>query len=736
MKKSFTNYFFVNNIKIYNIEKNRNIIDYLENLNVKIPHYCYHPKLTVSGNCRMCLVELKNSPKPLVSCAMTVTNNLEIYTDSPLVKKARENILEFLLLNHPLDCPVCDQGGECDLQDQSYIFGSTNKRFYNYKRSVINKNLGPIVKTVMTRCIHCTRCVRFAAEVAGISDLGMYGRGYNSEIGTYISKVFDSELSGNVIDICPVGALTNKPYSFVDRNWELTNINSIDCMDSFGENVNISVKNINTITKIYPSYSYQDGTNSWITNKTRFSFDGMFTSERIFDLNVLNSTFNDDITWKNIFKEIIYIIYFQKHLTKLYSFKNTLHIVLGENVNIESLNTLFLLKQTFPFIKLCKLKSNNICSDLEESFTTDNISDYSIDRFTNCLLIGVNTRFESPTLNIKLKKKIQKGGFNIYAINSFLDLLLPYSCLGNSLTNLKQIAEGTHPICQKLKNNPTMIIFNPNLHTNYLVSKYFKTLSKYIKNSFISKNNINIVNKSLTEPTVNYFSGLDCLTLQSFKNSAGLYLINISKKDKFIKKIVNFKLFNYISSNKNNFVSSVLLNQTHFENLSDSFRKKFKISINLPNTSFYEENGSFFNTEGYLRKSIKVVPSKGSSKNNNEILKAFLFYLKKEFLKLEKTTTTKSSPFLNYFMLNFSPLFHFKQANDKITFKKSFLKLNFSNSQVINYNLKKNCLSKPYLWLDDFYIGGKDLYSSFSKIMVECSKLNRKKTSNFINSFQ
>jgi NADH dehydrogenase (ubiquinone) Fe-S protein 1 len=169
----------------------------------------------------MCLVELKNSPKPVVSCAMNAKSclaNGAVYTNSSLVKKARENVLEFLLLNHPLDCPICDQGGECDLQDQSLFFGLTKKRFYSFKRVVLNKNIGPVVKTVMTRCIHCTRCVRFAAEIAGIEDLGMFGRGLQSEIGTYIEKIFQSELSGNVIDLCPVGALTSKPYPFVNRS--------------------------------------------------------------------------------------------------------------------------------------------------------------------------------------------------------------------------------------------------------------------------------------------------------------------------------------------------------------------------------------------------------------------------------------------------------------------------------------------------------------------------------------
>jgi len=192
------------------------LIAYLIANGITIPHYCYHNDLSIAGNCRVCLIELKNSMKPVVSCATnaTIIHNNKIYYDSALIKKARENILEFLLLNHPLDCPICDQGGDCDLQDQSLFFGITKRRFYKYKRIVFDKNLGPIVKTVMTRCIHCTRCVRFATEIAGVSDLGVFGRGNQSEIGLYVNKVFLSELSGNVIDICPVGLFTTKKFQF------------------------------------------------------------------------------------------------------------------------------------------------------------------------------------------------------------------------------------------------------------------------------------------------------------------------------------------------------------------------------------------------------------------------------------------------------------------------------------------------------------------------------------------
>lgn len=205
-----------NKNQIKNLDNKLTLISYLINKGITIPHYCYHNDLSIAGNCRVCLVELKNSPKPVVSCAINAKScllNNNVYYDSVLLKKARENILEFLLLNHPVDCPICDQGGECDLQEQSLFFGLTKKRFYKFKRVVTDKDLGPVVKTVMTRCIHCTRCVRFATEIAGVEDLGVFGRGVNSEIGTYVDKVFLSELSGNVIDLCPVAKFTTKRYS-------------------------------------------------------------------------------------------------------------------------------------------------------------------------------------------------------------------------------------------------------------------------------------------------------------------------------------------------------------------------------------------------------------------------------------------------------------------------------------------------------------------------------------------
>lgn len=278
---------FVNNVKV-SVEPNTSVLKACEALKIEIPRFCYHKKLSIAGNCRMCLVEIEKSPKPVVSCAMPVMENMKIFTETPLVKKAREGVLEFLLLNHPLDCPVCDQGGECDLQDQAMVFGSDQSRFYDLKRGVHDKKLGPLIKTIMTRCIHCTRCVRFATEIAGVEDLGTTIRGTETEIGTYIEKIFKSELSGNVIDLCPVGALTSKPYAFKARPWELKTELSVDTSDGLVSDIKLDFKSneIVRITPNYPNpvgYSENCGTSAnehpfvdeWISDKARFCYDGL-----------------------------------------------------------------------------------------------------------------------------------------------------------------------------------------------------------------------------------------------------------------------------------------------------------------------------------------------------------------------------------------------------------------------------------------------------------------------------
>jgi NADH dehydrogenase (ubiquinone) Fe-S protein 1 len=239
---------------------------------VYVPRFCFHDRLSIAGNCRMCLVEV-GAPKPVASCAMPAMPNMRIQTETDVVKTAREGVMEFLLANHPLDCPICDQGGECDLQDQAMEFGSDRSRFKEVKRAVEDKDLGPVVKTVMTRCIHCTRCVRYTDEVAGIQTMGVTGRGQGAEIGTYVNATLDTEMAGNVIDLCPVGALTVKPSAFTFRSWEVTSTETIDVMDAVGCNIRVDVRGLD-IMRMLPTLN-EDINEEWISDKARFAFEGL-----------------------------------------------------------------------------------------------------------------------------------------------------------------------------------------------------------------------------------------------------------------------------------------------------------------------------------------------------------------------------------------------------------------------------------------------------------------------------
>lgn len=264
---------------------------------VEVPRFCYHEKLSIAGNCRMCLVEVSNSKKLVASCAVPVSESLKIYTNNLRVKKARESVLEFLLANHPLDCPICDQGGECDLQDITISFGSDRGRFYEIeKRAVEDKYCGPLIKTVMTRCIHCTRCIRFISEVSGCPDLGTTGRGTRMEVGTYITRALMDELSSNIIDLCPVGALTSKPYSFTSRPWELNSVESVDVFDTLCSNIRLSVYG-NKVKRILPRINEQLN-EDWLSNKTRFIYDS-FDLQRItaplLNLSYLNYYYHNEI---------------------------------------------------------------------------------------------------------------------------------------------------------------------------------------------------------------------------------------------------------------------------------------------------------------------------------------------------------------------------------------------------------------------------------------------------------
>jgi NADH dehydrogenase (ubiquinone) Fe-S protein 1 len=309
------------------VNTNMSILQACDSASIAIPRFCYHEKLSIGGNCRMCLVEVKNAPKLVASCAVNVIENMVVFSDSLAVKKSREGVLEFLLLNHPLDCAICDQAGECDLQDQSLFFGSDRGRFQEHKRAVEDLISGPLVKSIMSRCIHCTRCVRFANEIMGIPELGTSGRGNRLAINLYINKLFKSEFSGNLIDLCPVGALTAKPYVFTARPWELKSIESLDIFDGVGSNIRIDIRGYE-IMRVLPRLNELIN-EDWISDKTRFAFDGLKT-QRLYEPLFKKQSGFIIISWEIALKEIVSRLSF---LTKPYTFG----VDIGPQADFESM---------------------------------------------------------------------------------------------------------------------------------------------------------------------------------------------------------------------------------------------------------------------------------------------------------------------------------------------------------------------------------------------------------------
>lgn len=431
--------------------KKISLIAYLAANGITIPHYCYHNELSIAGNCRVCLIELKNSIKPVVSCATnasSVLSNSKIYHDSALIQKARENILEFLLLNHPLDCPICDQGGDCDLQDQSLFFGITKRRFYNFKRIVSDKNLGLIVKTVMTRCIHCTRCVRFATEIAGVHDLGIFGRGNQSEIGTYTNKIFSSELSGNVIDLCPVGALTLKNFPFELRGWEIQKFKSFDPTDNYLSPTLIYL-NKNKIVQIEPSFN--EYSNNWLSDKARHYFDAIFEN--------FSENAKIKIKWLKLYNQILTKVYISEHCRKQIN-RNHLFTVVFDYLSIELLAMLRIISHNYSFICLRQAQSsNNLNIDLESNFQVTNLNKKSLIISNLCVLLATNPRYEGHSLNLNLRQRVLKKSFRCVLIGSLINLTFPVTFLGSNTNIIKTIVEGNNFVCQNFKYsiNPILI---------------------------------------------------------------------------------------------------------------------------------------------------------------------------------------------------------------------------------------------------------------------------------------
>lgn len=393
-----------------------------ETAGIEIPHFCYHERLSIPGNCRMCLVEIEKAPpKPIASCAWPVGEGMVVHTDSPMVRDARRGVMEFLLINHPLDCPICDQGGECDLQDQALGYGMDHSRYHENKRAVKDKYLGPLVKTVMTRCIHCTRCIRFMAEIAGTPDLGATARGENMEVGTYIEKALASELSANIIDLCPVGALTSKPYAFVARSWELTKTDSVDVLDAVGASIRIDARGPEVL-RILPRTN-DDVNEEWLGDKSRFALDGL--KRRRLDRPWLRE--NDrmvEVSWPDAFAAVM------ERLQRVRG--DRIGAIAGDLCDAESM---LALKDFMTVLGSANLDCRQHGEQLDPSrrdFYLFNTSIAGIEEAEAILLIGTNPRREAPVLNARIRKRWLASGLPVGLIGPAADLTYPVQHLGTT----------------------------------------------------------------------------------------------------------------------------------------------------------------------------------------------------------------------------------------------------------------------------------------------------------------
>jgi NADH-quinone oxidoreductase subunit G len=416
---------------------------------LEIPRFCYHDRLSIAGNCRMCLVEVKpGPPKPQASCALPVADKQEIFTQTPTVQKARKGVMEFLLINHPLDCPICDQGGECDLQDQAMAYGFDRSRYHENKRAVPDKELGPLVKTSMNRCIHCTRCIRFATEVAGVEQLGATGRGESMEVTTYVEQALATELSGNLVDLCPVGALTSKPYAFEARSWELTKTESVDVLDALGSNIRVDTRGAQ-VMRVLPRLN-DDVNEEWISDKTRHAIDGL-RHQRLDRPYVRKGNKLVEATWDEAFGAIA---------AKLAAIEGAkVAAIAGDQCDAESMVALKDLMTALGSPNIdCRQDGAKL--DGPRGSYIFNAGVRGIDQADAILLIGTNPRAESPVLNARIRKRYVHGNVAIASIGPAEDLTYPVARLGAGPATLRELVDGKLDFAQKLQGakHPLIIV--------------------------------------------------------------------------------------------------------------------------------------------------------------------------------------------------------------------------------------------------------------------------------------
>lgn len=580
------------------VPANSTVMQACELAGVNIPRFCYHDRLAVAGNCRMCLVEITTPkmPKPQASCAIPVMKDMVVNTKGSVTKKAREGVMEFLLANHPLDCPICDQGGECDLQDQSMVYGSDRSRYteihHSNKRATEDKQLGPLIKTSMNRCIHCTRCIRFASEVAGVDELGTTGRGNSTNVGTYVNKMFLSELSGNLVDLCPVGALTSQPYAFTARPWELRRTESIDVHDALGSNIRVDSR-AGEIMRIQPRL--HEGINEeWLSDKSRYSYDGL-KRQRITSPMVKSGGKFKKVDWEDA------LIAAAKALNEA---RSSVTVIAGSVADAESMVLLKDLVNTqdsenvFTEATFSQVGGG---SDLRSNYIM-NAGLEGIDKSDAVLIVGTNTRYEAPVFNSRIRRCHMHNALKVGVIGDIQNLNFEHDKLGSNASALSEIATGKSKWASILKNanNPMIIVGSAALESPESASilALARKIASTCKNGLDAFNVLHKTAAAVGALDVGYKSN----TLKDYSGTKVLYLLeaddNIPEREMLPSGCI------------------VIYQGSHGD------KGAHMADIVLPASAYTEKYGTYVNTEGRAQQTQRVVTAPGLGREGWQIIRA------------------------------------------------------------------------------------------------------------------
>lgn len=667
------------NGKLVEAPDNTTILKACEQIDIEIPVFCYHKRLSLAGNCRMCLVEVEGSAKPVASCFTPIRDGMSIQTNSEKVIKARSGVLEFLLINHPLDCPICDQGGECDLQDITINYGRGESRFHLNKRAVVDKNMGPLIKTIMNRCIHCTRCIRFSTEIAGVDEIATTGRGEETEIVTYLNQSITSELSGNLIDVCPVGAITNKPYAFVGRSWELEKTDSIDVLDAVGSNIRIDSRD-SKIMRIMPRLN-EEINEEWISDRTRFAYDGLkyqrLTSPYIrIDGQLVKGS------WTQAFETIA---------LKMNGIPSeSIAAIAGDLIDCEAM---FCLKELMDKLGCknydCRQDGNSVPIKYRGDYLF-NTTISGIEKADALLLIATNPRHEASMLNARIRKRFNQGNFPIALIGPKVSLNYDFQYLGNEARILRNLLDLSYPFVKILykAKNPMMVLGGSALNRNDSQCLFY--LAQMIAKKFnMVRDDWNGFN--VLQTVASRVGGLD---LDFLPGAKGL------STNKILKNLQNIKILYLLGADEikiNKSEQTFIIYQGHHGDKGAQIA-----DVILPGLTYSEKVATFVNLEGRVQSTQAAVPPPGEAKEDWKIIRAL-----SEFLSCTLPYNTLSE--VRQAMAKANPIF---TKYDQIT----TTEWNFSHHPI-----SETISQLPFeLPIKNYYQN--DPISRHSKIMATCSK--------------